>query len=228
MIYSPQTIYKKWNAVELELLNPAVLATVQLQAISHIRKHPYTPSSYTPFPITVARFKTEEESKILAYASTQATICNREDPFVQNTIKVLERDLQKIHSALFDIENIDSPYCEIGLWRRKRLDVLHSDRPAYPKVYAVYAARIGSLPCEVVDGYKIATATEEERSLIADAISSRENKILRERGLMRQVPLGEVTMLISGKNGTLHCSSQVPEGGAYSGFFRSCAALTAG
>ncbi|MDX2027745.1 MAG: hypothetical protein SFW62_03820 [Alphaproteobacteria bacterium] len=159
-------------------------------------------------------------------------------------VERVREECKKIHQTLFGTpgKEDDSEF-EVGLFRRPRNSTLHAD--GCGAFYGVeYLLRLNALPYEVVDGARFAVLSNQEKALVrlaqeplsllrsqkkykgADGIGRASRDMLRRKGILRRVPLGEVNLIapsdscLPGNRGTLHCSSLTPRRGAHSGLFR--------
>ena len=234
-------ISNKWRSLTLDLLVPVKFSAEQWDLIVRARRNMADPQFTRAIPIVVADFKDAARTTILHWASSQRRtffFVNEEDAirpkrFVKETTRRFFDDISAIHDVLFDRRIESRRYdCEIGRFYHKRVGVLHTDGEQNTSTAPLYLARVGALPIEVVREEAMFRASKYERRLIAlgkapvrygnpdDEDYPWAIERLRVRKLLTALPLNQVALALEGRSGTLHCSSEIPEGGAVSAFFR--------
>jgi hypothetical protein len=128
-------------------------------------------------------------------------------------------DMEKIHLAIFRRGSVAPGGTNIGLFRHQLGRGLHQDKQGDHNPF--YIARLGSLPTLLISGQ------HEEKYSRVDKSIRRSLVKLAEMNILKKVPLGDVIMAFtsfaatSNRGGTLHCSSPIPPGGAFSAIFRA-------
>jgi hypothetical protein len=221
MEQSISELKREWEALKFELLTPATLTDEQWLAIQHLQNNFGSADAHRAIPFTVARFKNREKFKILKWACKQSgTFEESEREFCNLMNKSFQNDTSKIFQLFFNSSGTAlSADCEIGLYRKSRAPFLHADAGSDQNVPIAFLVRLGNLPIEVIHGGRVAAATKRELELIAFARgksnAGAERRIamtvLRDLDILVPVPLGDVVMMLNGKDGTLHCSSHFPK-----------------
>jgi hypothetical protein len=224
--------HNQWRRIESDILVPAHLTRAQLFALASAcrvssrkeKARQLCAAFERALPMTLAQVSPGFQHAVLTEARARTQVVTSE-----KFADLFENGLKKIHHRFFSSSFFGGceSRAEVGLFKQPLAADLHADEDLNKLPFTVmYLCRIGSLPFEAINGGRLAAATEAEKELVAAAKTKNDEGLearqqLRAMGMLNRFSLGSV-VLLSTKGicaGTLHCSSPVPEGGAYSALF---------
>jgi len=240
-----ENIRSRLQALELDILVPADLTVAQYEALALHRRDPADAAFAKVFPITVAYFKQAAYDEVYQWARRRRRVYSYnprynqdEHFFVRQWGKLYTHDFMKIRSAIFEAGAIGPPpltICDVGRFKEARNGRLHrhlmTKFTVEPDTMAVSClTRIGALRVESISHSKLENATPEIERLIQlsrskEAVTGRPaREELRKRDILQSMPLGAISMMLEGRQGTLHSSCEdIPQRGVASAFFYAAA-----
>lgn len=207
----------QWDALKLQLFTPRPLSAEQLQILRYPDQH--DPDYSKHFPLIIARIKPEVNRKIMGFFQQTPENCLYHSgglsPFKpgQAIYKAFLHDARSLSSLMTGRKPFDTQM-NVFTYYKPRFARLHRDRPDDPHGLAILT-RLGRLPFSAIPGSILTNADgrEERDDLIMRASQNPPDQTalrrLRHDKVLRAIGLGQLAVILTGRQGTLHASAPV-------------------
>ena len=210
-------LQSQWNALKLELFTPLSLSAEQLQRLRHPNQHDPLYSKH--FPLIIAKIKPEANQKILGLFQQTSENC----PYHSDGPSPFEPGQELFTGFLNDARSLSllltgrAPIytqMDVFTYYRPRVVPLHRDRDDEPHGFAIIT-RLGRLPFSAIPGHILTDADGmgDRDDLIMRASQNPPDQSalhrLRQNKVLRAIGLGQLAVILTGRQGTLHASAPV-------------------
>lgn len=210
-------LQKQWNALRLELFTPLSLSAEQLQILRYPDQHDLQYSKH--FPLIIAEIKPQARRKIMSLFQQTSENCLYSSGGVssckpgQELFTSFQQDARSLSFLLTERAPFDTQM-NVFTYYKPRFARLHRDRPDEAHGLAILT-RLGRLPFSAIPG-SILTGADgrgDRDDLIMRASQNPPDQSalrrLRHDKVLRAIGLGQLAVILTGRQGTLHVSAPV-------------------